>query len=348
MSWAQSAINEIKNVRIPHRNYERALSDTLAALVASAPGEVVCITGPSRVGKSRLAQELSALLVGDKLDDNDGRMPVVIVQASNCSVDGGFSTKSFSLRCLQAVHHPFYGVGKSNDVWETDRYRLVERTPETVLRPAFEQALVNRGTKYLFIDEAHHISYARGGDSSAAAILDSWKCLAADTNVVLVLVGAYPLVNVLQLSPHLLGRKHQIHFPRYYATQDDLIAYQQILDVYSSVIRLPAGVGSLRDWNDLLYQDAIGCIGLLERWLRKGLALAHSKGSDVLEKVYLLNTRTPTEERRQLALEIREGEALLEAQSELEEIFAITAAQPQRRRARRKPFQVKPRRYPVN
>lgn len=342
MSWAQKAIQEIKTIRIPHKHYERALSNTLAALVASSPGEVVCLVGPSRVGKSRLAQELSTFLVGENL--NSGYQRVVIVQASNCSVDGTFSTKSFTLRCLQAIQHPFYGVGRNNDVWETDRYRLIERTPETVLRPAFEQALVNRGTKYLFIDEAHHIRYARGGAGPATAILDSWKCMAADTNVVLVLVGAYPLAEVLQLSPHLLGRKHQVHFPRYHQTRDDLLAFEQILETYSSIIQLPPGVKSLRDWNDFLYKDAIGCIGLLERWLRKGLAIAHSNGSDCLYKTCLLDTRTPTEDRKQLAVEIINGETLLEAQGELEELPAPqTAAQ----KRKGKPFTAKPRRYPV-
>lgn len=341
MSWAESAISEIKTIRIPHKNYERALSDTLAALVASSPGEVVCILGPSRVGKSRLAQELSTLLVGKSL--NDGYQPVVIVQASNCSVEGGFSTKSFTLRCLQAVRHPFYGVGKGSDVWDTDRYRLIERTPESVLRPAFEKALLNRHTKYVFIDEAHHIRYARGGAWAATAILDSWKCMAADTNVVLVLVGAYPLAEVLQLSPHLLGRKHQVHFPRYYATRDDLLAFEQILETYSSIIELPPDIKSLRDWNDFLYQDAIGCIGLLERWLRKGLAIAHSNGRSFLDKAFLLDTRTPTEDRKQLALEIAKGETLLEAQSELEEPIFVPAS-PKRKG---KPFTARPRRYRV-
>lgn len=343
MSWAQSAITEIKTIRIPHKNYERALSDALAALVASSPGEVVCITGPSRVGKSRLAQELSDLLVGDSL--NETHQPVVIVQASNCSVDGSFSTKSFSVRCLQAVRHPFYGVGNGKDIWDMERYRLLERTAETVLRPAFEEALVNRGTKYLVIDEAHHIRYARGGAWAATAILDSWKCMAAATGVVLVLVGAYPLLEVLQLSPHLLGRKHQVHFPRYYAIREDLLAFEEILETYSSIIQLPPGVQSLRDWNDLLYQDAIGCIGLLERWLRKGLARANSHKSDSLDKPYLLDTRTPTEERKRLAHEIAQGEMLLEAQSEVElEESIVTPAAPKRKG---KPFTAKPRRYPV-
>lgn len=342
MSWAQSAISEIKTIRIPHRNYERALSDAAAAVVASSPGELVCVTGPSRVGKSRLARELSDFLVGE--NTNDAHQPVVIVQASNCSVDGAFSTKAFSVRCLQAVRHPFYGVG-NGDVWEMERYRLLERTPESVLRPAFEEALIHRGTKFLFIDEAHHMRYARGKAWAATAILDSWKCLAADTGVVLVLIGAYPLLEVLQLSPHLLGRKHQVHFPRYYATREDLLAFEQILETYSSIIQLPRGVNSLRDWNDLLYQDAIGCIGLLERWLRKGLAKADSNQSNFLAKTYLLDTRTPTEERKRLAHEIAQGETLLEAQSEVE--IAETVVVPATPKRKGKPFTAKPRRYPV-
>lgn len=352
MFWTDIATKQIKEMRIPHRNYERALSDAMSALIACAPGEVMCITGPSRVGKSRLAEDLAKLITGGQ-PISDGVMPVVSIRATNCSVGGSFSTKSFTLRALAAVQHPFYGVGRGDDVWETDRFRLIERTPEGVLRPAFEHALVQRKTRYFFIDEAHHIRYARGGDWGAAAILDSWKCLAGDADIVLVLIGAYPLLNVLRLCPHLLGRKHQVHFPRYYPTRDDLLAFEQILEAYSEVLRLPSGVRSLREWNELLYPDSLGCIGLIEGWLREGLATTRSRNDKTLTKEHLQASRKALHDRVEIAGEIAQGEEALNAgpegdiEIEKENGAGKTEATPKKPKRTRKPFQKKPRRYAV-
>ncbi len=347
MSWIDHALNEIKGHRIPHRNFQRALSDAMAALLASSPGEIVVITGPSRVGKSRLASELGKLLVGSSDRFAEGIMPVVSVQATNCGVDGSFSSKSFTLRALEAVKHPFYGVGEAGDAWEIDKYRLLERTTESAFRTAFERALVHRKTLYLFIDEAHHIRYCRGGDTDAAAILDSWKCLASETKIVLVLIGAYPLVHVLRLSTHLLGRKNQVHFPRYLPSQEDLLAFEQILDAYTKLVRLPPSASSLRDWNELLYTDTFGCIGLLEGWLRRGLSIAMSEGADTLSKDHLIRARQPLADRQEIAREIANGETALEADEDVTVETVPNKRENVESKRTRKPFRKKPRRYAV-
>lgn len=345
--WTNAAIAEIKKLRIPHRNYERALSEALASLVAAAPGEVVCITGPSRVGKSRLASELARLVVGDLRVLDNGIMPVVSVLASNCTNRGVFRTKNFAVHCLEAIQHPIFGVTKPDDPWDLARTRLLENTAESSLIDAFRKALKNRKTIYLFIDETQHVRYALGGDWEAAAILDSWKSLAADAQVVLVLIGAYPLVDVLRLCPHLLGRKHQIHFPRYALTEEDLLVYNQILDAYTSIIRLPSDVRSLSIWNDLLYPDSLGCIGLLEGWLRNALAKAQASSADYLTKQHFLDSRKPHGDLREIAAEISAGEKSLKSPDETPEAPVRTEESARPVKPSQKPFKKKPRRYPI-
>lgn len=355
MHWTQSAIDEIKRMRIPHRNYERARAETLAALVAASPGEVVCITGPSRGGKSRLAGELIKLIVGDHPILKNGQLPVVYVLASNCTNKGVFRTKDFAVHCLEAIQHPLYGVSRPDDPWDIARARLLDKTAESTLSDAFRTGLKIRGTKYVIFDESQHVCYAQGGDKEAAAILDSWKSLAAKAEVVLILVGAYPLIDVLGLCPHLLGRKHQIHLPRYYATEEDLIIFDQILDAYTSVVRLPPGVRSLREWNDLLYPDSLGCIGLLEGWQRYSLAIAGTHNTEFLEKDHLLAARKTYSDLKQIAAEIFAGEQVLKHRSEDEkELATVTSpvtskAAPAHRppKTRRKPFKKNPRRHAI-
>lgn len=355
MHWTESSINEIKRMRIPHRNYERARAEAMAALVAAAPGEVVCITGPSRGGKSRLASELIKLIVGDHPIIKNGQMPVVTVLASNCTNKGVFRTKDFAVHCLEAIQHPLYGMSRPDDPWGTARARLLDNTTESTLSDAFRTALKIRGTKYVIFDESQHVCYAQGGDKEAAAILDSWKSLAAKADVVLILVGAYPLIDVLGLCPHLLGRKHQIHLPRYYATEEDLIIYDQILGAYTSVVQLPPGVRSLREWNDLFYPDSLGCIGLLEGWLRYSLAIAGTHNAEFLEKEHLLAARKTYSDLKQIAAEIFTGEKALKRRSDDEnELATVTspvtskpAPSSRSPKSSRKPFKRNPRRYPV-
>lgn len=346
MKWIDKAIEGIKKARIPHRNYERALSASMSAAVAAVPGEVVCLTGPSRVGKSKLVADLTKLIVGERSSSQDGLMPVVGVEATNNAAHGHFSTSWFATRILTALEHPFYGARRSDDAWNYKLNERISRTPERFLRTAIETGFINRGTKYFFVDEAQHIRYARGGDRSAAAILDSLKCLASESKLVLVLIGAYPLIDVLRLCPHLLGRKHQIHLPRYLQTPDDLMAFMQILDAYSTFLRLPRGAHSLRAWDEFLYEGSFGCIGLLGGWLRGALAMARAQGDEALTKDHLLATRKLVGDRRQLALEINEGEKAF-AESELE-VPTLQPPPPTHSNPKRpKPFQKKPRRYAV-
>lgn len=353
--WTQSSINQIKLMRIPHRNYERARAEAMAALVAAAPGEVVCITGPSRGGKSRLASELTTLILGDHPIIGNGQMPVVTVLASNCTNKGVFRTKDFAVHCLEAIQHPLYGVSRPDDPWDIARARLLDNTAESSLSDAFRTGLKIRGTKYVIFDESQHVCYALGGDLEAAAILDSWKSLAAKAEVVLILIGAYPLIDVLGLCPHLLGRKHQVHLPRYYATEEDLLVFDQILGAYSPLIRLPPGVRSLREWNEFFYPDSLGCIGLLEGWLRYSLAIAGTHNAEYLEKNHCLAARKSYSDLKKIASEIITGEQLLKYQSSDEKELATvinpttskTAPVRLPPKQRRKPFKRNPRRHPV-
>ncbi len=347
MHWTDEAIYQIKILKVPHRNYERALSEALSTLVASAPGEVVCITGPSRSGKSRLAGELARLIVGERPTMDEALMPVVTVLASNCTNRGIFRTKDFVIHCLEAIRHPIYGIGRLDDPWDSSRHRLLEKTNEGVLSDAFRQALGNRRTIYLFIDEAQHVKYALGGDWEAAAVLDSWKCMAATARVVLVLIGAYPLVEVLHLAPHILGRKHQIHLPRYYPTPEDLTSFLQILDAYSSLLRLPTAIRSLRHWGELLYSDSFGCIGHVESWIRDALAVARSENADSLTEAHLRKSRKPYEDRRVIGLEIEQGEATLRSDPTEQDYGETIHRDSTPKQRKTKPFRKKLRRYSI-
>lgn len=344
------AAEKISHSCVNHRNWQNAITEAFPVLSMMSPGEVLAITGPSRVGKTRLIGELRRLLTGDDHALATGEMPVVQVSATNSSTHGSFGTKAFAKRALTAIAHPIYGLSGGNDpTQDFKRQQLMRRTSEDDLRDAFELGLQSRKTKYLIIDEAQHILHVPGGIDNAAAILDSWKNLAQDNQLMLVLVGAYPILEAINLSAHMLGRKHLVHFPRYRATQEDFVPFAQILATYTEYVRLEPGVTSLVDWAELLHQGSLGCIGLVNKWLRTALARATARDAKYLEEKHLIETFQPADELDVISHEIFYGEDALAppAPGETVQTTPAPTATSSKHPRKSKPYQKKPRRYSV-
>jgi len=332
------------DIKINHKNWQIALSQAFALLVSASPGEVLCITGPSRAGKSMLIDELRSLLCGAHDFEKTGLLPTISVVASNTGPHGTFSTKSFIQRMLEKVKHPTLSFSAS-DVDESSIAHKLERSTESVLRLALERALLLRKTRYLFIDEAQHAKYVNKSTMAAHAVLDSWKCLAESTGVVLIIVGAYPILDILRNSPHLLGRKHQVHLPRYQMTGPDIEAFMLILRHFDKVVSVSSELKSLAHCAEYLYKGSFGCIGLLKSWLKMASAIACSENTSINQTILNRSLR-PDVERREIALEISEGENLLSSiELELPELNSITESAKKVVAAKRsKPYKRKPKR----
>lgn len=337
------------DIPIPHRNWQRALADAFAILICASPGDVVCIVGPSRAGKSLLIRRLIHLLFGECRFAETGLMPAVVVEAVNAGPHGGFSTKAFTQRLLEAVKHPLFSM-RGHDLEDLLAMQKMDRSTEATLRIALEHALTSRGTKYLFIDEAQHVRYATKDAQASHAVMDSWKCLAQTTGVVLVLVGAYPVLDIIKNSPHLLGRNHQVHFPRYHPNNEDIFAFGELLTKYSGFMNLDSSLSSLADVAELMYEGSLGCIGLLKAWLKRVDAVASYHDVPVNEEL-LRSKRLTDNDLREIGREIQCGERSLartfstdrsESTGKTASNKGSTSSKP-----RGKPFQRKPTRSSV-
>lgn len=306
--WIDDAIRSIKAMRIEHRTFNAASNDVFSALWAASPGELVVLVGPSRVGRSRALQDalIRTLHTPNSTLDHP---PWVVIQAANESTSGEFSTKSFMQQACAAIKHPIYGVADPDDRFHARLNARLHRTSEHMLRQAFQQALKYFKVQVVAIDESHHVGYVAGGLPSAARVIDSWKCLAFEANVVLVLIGSYKLLPLLQLAPHLIGRQRTIEFPRYrIASKADVEAWEGILEVLSKPLRFPATDVSLRSWNKFLFEKSLGCLGHLLMWLRAALARMKSRGMGALTLQLLQETQFPLGQLRALSEEIVAGE----------------------------------------
>lgn len=347
--WIEEAIARIKNTCVQHPRFMEASNQLDLAIRAIGLGEIIPLVGPSRWGKTRMLREAIGAHLGAR-PDADGKMPVVFVEAENSGPNGILSTKDFMARCLEAIHHPFYGGSDdglhSGEVGfcKPQNQQLTDRTPERSLRIAFESAMRNRGTEVLVVDEAHHVQYVAGGKEAAARVLDSWKCLANAARVKLVLSGSYEILDLLLLAPHLVGRQQTIHLPRYQCTgESDIRAWAGVLAHYSEFVRTGTERGLLAQ-GTLLLEGSLGCVGQLSRWLRQALVQAQLDGAELLTVEHLKASAIPQSQFDVLRREIESGEAKLAALSSGKpQAFPASAAVSKAKK--RRPGTRKPRRH---
>jgi len=329
-------------LKINHRNWCESLESAYFLLMSVSPGEVICITGPSRTGKTELIRELKKIIESEHSFEDTGLMPVVITTAVNTSTNGRFSTKSFTKRMLSAVNHPFHKNDSVSGVFST------KDLSEDLYRERLESALVTRGVKYLIIDEAQHARYVSKDAQGPYAIMDSWKCLAETTGVILVIVGAYPILPIINNSPHMIGRKYSVELARYRYSKEDVSEFAMIVRAYGEVI---GEIDLLMENIELLYRGSVGCIGLLRRWIIGAVSQSRRKRAS-LTKEDLLNSIMPDRDLRMVSLEIRNGEEYLQSKfyEDIQDskVPPVTTPKAAKKKRKGKPGNRKPARYKVD
>lgn len=318
-------MNELKKIRVPHDSYLLAVKQLVNAIAAAAAGEMIVFVGPSRVGKSRCALEACGVVFPSSVEsdtsqtppdaakfDQRSAMPCVFVEAENASKNGEFSTKAFMIECLKAVKHPIFGVANADDPWEVKINMLRHRTPERMLREAFENALKLRKVQVLVIDEAQHIEYVTGKGGASAKVLNSWKCIANKCDVKIILSGSYRLLNVVSSAPHVIGRQRPIEFSRYRAdVLEDVMSWEAILTTLSGFVPSNGKAKILCQWNKLLIKESTGCIGHLLLCLRSSLGKMLTHDEAVITKQAIQRSCLPPPQLLSVIQEIEDGERFL-------------------------------------
>jgi len=345
-TWTKNAAVALNNLRLEHPRFTEARKRLARAIDMAMLGEVIVLCGPSRVGKTRCISDVNTSLFGTRASPGD-QEPLVYVEVANESSGGMLTTKALTADCLRAVRHPFYGGSEIGSMSPEAFDAVIHRTPEATLKSAFERTLRARSTHVLVFDEAQHLKYAHGGAQAAARILDSWKCLASKAQIKLVLVGAFELLDYIRLSPHLLGRLEVIAFDRYRLDEtSDVRSWEQILLTLSGYLPFASTSTSLRDWNALLYEGSLGCVGLLLRWIRRALASLDPQRNKFLTRECLLATAPSKATAEAIAEEISRGETALQTWLSPSP-GGEQPSKPAPRKSPRKPFRRKSKRIPL-
>lgn len=275
---AEKILARIRRDNFMHPRFAETYHRVRAHVVFGQPGAVVMILGATRVGKTTLSKLLETNLTGGSAVQGTD-IPLIRVEAA--TTDRGFiSSKYLCLRMLQALRHPFY---------DGEGYKPRWSDSETTLRTHLDRALRSRATKYMFIDEAHHLLRNKNARNIGAA-LDTLKCLANEAGVTLVLFGGYELLSTCFESAHLNGRSTIVDFQNYQINEDDIATYDAILSSIDPYLPWLKGQ-SLITHRQLIYDGTLGCYGLLIHWITAAVAEMAASGAKALSARHFVATR---------------------------------------------------------
>ncbi len=286
------------------------------------------LSGPTGVGKSallrvvthRMQTRAQVVTPGDRLP-----LPVVLVETP-----APFTYREWYERVLLALDEPiieeliYREVGTSTNGKKTAKGRVrsgakpLDEAPE--LRRAVEVGLARRRVQALFLDEAQHLM--AGGETEDLRRRWDWlKSLSNTTGVLLVLTGAYPLLQFRLVSGQAARRGTDLHFPRYQLTNpEDCSAFQgallallkQACRAVSSREAKTAELQPLMDHWPLFYGGCLGCIGALKEWLVRAVAAALRKGDARLTLDRVREHELVEARRAEMATDIVAGEQQVE------------------------------------
>jgi len=304
---------------VAHPRLKDAHQALLMALQEPTPAPLILVFGPTGVGKTTLRRRIERQLIAEALPDlgNDpGRIPVVALEAV-APESGQFNWKDYYTRALLALDEPL--IAHKIDYRlrgmrrEGDGAVVIERgTSAPELRRALEHCLRQRRPSAVLVDEAQHLRKT----ASARRLLDQMdllKSLASMTGIAHVLIGTYELLGLVNLSAQLSRRSVEVHFGRYRAdVAEDAQAFRSVLLTFQRHLPLTTEPDLVGRWESL-YEQSVGCIGVLKNWLDRSLAAALEAGESTMTARCLKEQAAPTRKLLSLAREIKEGEEALAA-----------------------------------
>lgn len=246
----------------------------------SAP-QVMILTGPTGVGKSTLVRTACNRVLAahmDELRDNPEIVPIIAINAVPPSA-ARFSWKDFYIRLLVGQNEPLV----DRKLYLPKQMSLLpgcaasahgfERSVTDALRRSVEVLLKERKTRLLVIDEAQHILLA-SNPQRLECQFESLKSLAAETGCIILLVGTYRLLDILDQSAQLTRRCQVVNFPRYDMRRSDhREEFQKILTHFSEKLSQHVPT-QLEEESKYFYNKSAGCVGILKDWLGRCLEYA--------------------------------------------------------------------------
>lgn len=325
----EKRLDFFNNYTVRHPKLEKALEELKKAIYSPDNFNVIMIVGPSGVGKSRLFdQTLKSVLkdTAEEMEQDKSMIPITGIELPNPDL-GKFNWKDFYYRVLSSLNEPLidYKIDIQKVLQKKDKKNLspqkVGTAPE--LRRSLENAFLYRKTKALLIDEAQHF-FDVGTSVKMQRQFNSIKSLSNMANTKIVLFGTYDLNQVINLDGQLSRRVHEMHFPRYdYGQDEEITMFKNMLYSFQRALPLKKEPNLVKI-HEYIYENSIGCAGILKNWLQRCLSEAIETNEDTITIDNLEKNSLNTKKLLTLAKEAKNGELnFVESKAEREELKSL-------------------------
>lgn len=343
LDW-KSVSDIVERKKISHHHYEIAWRELLTHISFSNPGDIILLVGMTGTGKSKMAKSMNDLLLNES---PDGKIVSVYGIASNSGYQGKFDSKEMIKNLLRSLGHPAFSIDSSLSVAEILETRVRKFTNSQLAR-LLSTYIHNLGAKYIFIDEAQHLEYAGASHSTIDPVLNYWKAFAEEAGVVLILVASYQVLEIIGESGHLIRRSRIVHLNRY-KDNKEIENFAQIVFTYCKFIPGLEDVLKNLPWVDGLRRGCHGSIGLLTKWLGRAISHCHAHELNKLSTDVLDTHQFSPSELETIRREIDIGDKYFFSKKPSYFLSANhpSEAKKNTRKARSKPFEQKPKRFPT-
>ena len=312
---------------------------------------VVCL-GPSGIGKTRTLKLLVRGITktyAKAMNDDPGIIPVIGIEIPEAGTRQ-FAYSTLFSDLLDQVSSPCPGK-KVETVTEggSRRIKPLNHGTSTILaqQMALRNELIVRKTRVVILDEASHLLGHLGG-RDLTNLANALKSLGNIAGTTLVLVGAYDLIDVLELSGQLARRTGVIHFEPYRMGdskkgQEDMAEFKNVLLTLQTMLPTKTQP-DLLGLAEGLQRTCLGCVGILKQVLQGALSKALASGGEwrlehiqesILSTATLRNLRNEiTQGQEDLAEYLSRPSLLLDGATELK---ADNGKGPKRPRHQRAP-----------
>ncbi|QFF99911.1 AAA family ATPase [Psychrobacillus glaciei] len=322
--------NFFNEYTISHPKMKQVLLD-LKNEIYKGSQNIIMVVGPSGVGKSRLFNAAIKSVLKDMEEDiyNDRSIiPITGIELPNPDL-GKFNWKDFYYRVLTSLNEPLIDYKIDIGKLKKENNISLRYGSASELRRSLESAVFYRKTKALLIDEAQHFfkinGEKRGDGEKNQKQFNSIKSIANMSNTKIVLFGTYELNEVINLDGQLSRRVKEIHFSRYdYYNKGTekknflslLLTFQKLLPVQEE----PDLIG----YSEYLYENSIGCAGILKNWLQRCLSDAIENNEKTVTYTNLRNNVLQARKLITLANEAITGEFIFkESNNDKDELRAL-------------------------
>lgn len=312
-------VQQFDAARTKHPHYSDTFKRTWTLATQGRASRVVIVAGPTGVGKSTLGASLlqqARKATQDECTVDPSLVPAALVKAI-APQGRSFSWKDFYIRALEQLREPLV----ERKVWTPQQYSLLG--PEVIgrtgadslnveiLRRSLENAIRRRKTRFLIVDEAHHMLLCHD-DRQLALQFETLKSLADMCNATLVLLGTYKLLMIRDYSAQLIRRSQIVHFPSYQlGAKEDRKAFKSVLLYFAGKLPIPL-CPRLNDDVQFFFGKTAGCIGILHDLLRDALQEALDDGATEITKEMVDRVAQPNRAIQTILQESAQGVVALE------------------------------------